>query len=1062
MSENESIKRLTRLISAISKGRVDEIETESESFDSELTDSEELKELQQEVVALARKHLQAKEFILNLSEGNLDVEAPRGNRLIDPFKELQANLRHLVWQTREIAKGDYSQQIDFLGDFSTSFNSMVEALVEKKKVEEALRESKFFFEESQRAASIGSYKTNFITGFWESSEILDQIFGIDKDYCRSITGWIQIVHPEDQEMMIGYLSNEVIANRPFDKEYRIIRQNDGEIRWVHGLGKVEFGYEGKIISMIGTIQDISDRKRVEEALRLNEEKYRNIFDNSVEGIFQTTLSGQLQIVNPAFARLFGYESPEEMIAHVTDAKKQLYAKPEDRNRFVALLQKQGVLHNFEMRFKRKDETLFWVSINARIIRDDDGNPLYIEGTFVDITKRKLVEGQIKLDEARLESLLKINQHPADSIQELLDFALDEVISLTGSKIGYIYFYDEDKKEFTLNTWSKEVMKQFTVAEPQTIYELDKTGLWGETVRQRRPILINDFAEADPLKKGIPEIHSALHKFLTIPVYSLGHIVAVVGVGNKSDDYNDLDIRQLNLMMDSVWKIVQRKKTEEAITMSEARLRRAELASRSGNWELHLDSQIVYASEGARIVYGLNKNQVDYSLIKTIPLPEYRTLLNEAMKKLVEDNIPYDIEFKIRIADTGIIKDIHSLAILDKEKQTVFGIIQDVSVQKRTEEALRESQLQLSNAIKIAHLGSWEYDGINDLFTFNDPFYAIFRTTALNVGGYTMSSADYASRFVFPEDIPLVGVEIQKIVEANDYDFNHQLEHRILYADGEVGYMAVKLFLVKDENGKTIKSYGINQDITERIKTEEILRKSEAELREINAAKDKFFSIISHDLKSPFNSIIGLSNLLVEQIQGKNVEGIEEYASIIQKSSMQVFDLLVNLLEWSRSQTGRMEFSPEYVEMVALINEVIELLSDSAHQKSITIHREFPRNMIAFIDKAMISTILRNLISNAIKFTRPDGQIVISAELKNDKVIIAISDNGVGIKKEIIEKLFRIDENHSMPGTLKEKGTGLGLILCKEFIEKHGGEIWVESEVGRGSTFYFSVTKNNER
>ena len=1063
MSESESIKRLTRLISAISNGRVDEIETESESFASEWTDSEELKELQQEVVALARKHLQTKEFILNLSEGNLDVEAPRGNRLIDPFKELQANLRHLVWQTREIAKGDYGQQIDFMGNFSDSFNSLVNALVEKKKVEEALRESKFFFEESQRAASIGSYKTNFITGFWESSEILDQIFGIDKDYCRSITGWIQIVHPEDQKMMNGYLINEVIAkHQPFDKEYRIIRQNDGETRWVNGQGKVEFGPEGKIISMIGTIQDISDRKRVEEALRLNEEQYRNIFDNSIEGIFQTTLSGQLQIVNPAFARLFGYESPEEMIAHVTDAKKQLYAKPEDRSRFVALLQKQGLLHNFEVRFKRKDETLFWVSINARIIRDDEGNPLYIEGTFVDITKRKLVEEQIKLDEARLESLLKINQHPAESIQQLLDFALDEVISLTGSKIGYIYFYDEDKKEFTLNTWSKEVMKQCTVAEPQTIYELDKTGLWGEAVRQRRPILINDFAEADPLKKGIPEGHSALHKFLTIPVYSLGHIVAVVGVGNKSDDYNDLDIRQLNLMMDSVWKIVQRKKTEEAITMSEARLRRAELASRSGNWELHLDSQIVYASEGARMVYGLNKNQVDYSLIKTIPLPEYRALLNEAMKKLVEDNIPYDIEFKIRIADTGIIKDIHSLAILDKEKQTVFGIIQDVSVQKRTEEALRESQLQLSNAIKIAHLGSWEYDAINDLFTFNDPFYAIFRTTALNVGGYTMSSADYTSRFVFPEDIPLVGIEIQKIAEANDYDFNHQLEHRILYADGEVGYMAVKLFLVKDENGKTIKSYGINQDITERIKTEEILRKSEAELREINAAKDKFFSIISHDLRSPFNSILGLSNLLVEQIQEKNYEGIEEYAEIIQKSSMRVFDLLMNLLEWSRSQTGRMEFSPEYVEMVALINEVIELLSDSAHQKSITIHRELPRNMIAFIDKAMISTILRNLISNAIKFTRPDGQIIISAELKKDKVIIAISDNGVGIKNENIEKLFRIDENHSMPGTLKEKGTGLGLILCKEFIEKHGGEIWVESEVGRGSTFYFSVTKDSER
>ena len=486
MSESESIKQITKLISALSNGRVEEVEAESESFALDWIDSEELKELHQEVLALARKHLQTKEFILNLSKGNLETEAPQGNRLVDPFKELQANLRNLVWQTLEIAQGDYNQQIDFLGDFSDSFNSLVNDLVETKKVEEALRESEFFLKESQRVAFIGSYKTDFITGFSESSEILSQIFGIDKDSVLSVPGWLQIIHPDDQEMMNDYFIHVVVAkHQSFNKEYRIIRQNDGETRWVHGRGEVAFNAEGEIISMIGTTQDITDRKLIEDALQKSEERFRNIFDNSVEGIFQSTLSGRLQIVNPAFARLFGYESPEEMIANVTDIKEQLYAKSEDRSRFIALLQKNGLLQDFEVQFKRKDEILFWVSINARINLDDEGNPLYIEGTFVDITKRKLVEEQIKLDEARLESLLRINQHPANTIQELLDFALDEVISLTGSKIGYIYFYDENKMEFTLNTWSKEVMKQCTVAEQQTIYELEKTGLWGEAVRQRR-------------------------------------------------------------------------------------------------------------------------------------------------------------------------------------------------------------------------------------------------------------------------------------------------------------------------------------------------------------------------------------------------------------------------------------------------------------------------------------------------------------------------------------------------------------------------------------------------
>jgi PAS domain S-box-containing protein len=248
------------------------------------------------------------------------------------------------------------------------------------------------------------------------------------------------------------------------------------------------------------------------------------------------------------------------------------------------------------------------------------------------------------------------------------------------------------------------------------------------------------------------------------------------------------------------------------------------------------------------------------------------------------------------------------------------------------------------------------------------------------------------------------------------------------------------------------------DITERKLAEDALKESETHLRELVATKDKFFSILAHDLKSPFNSILGLSNMLVEQVREKNYEGIEEYAGIIQKSTQRVFDLLMNLLEWARTQTGRMDFSREYIELGALINEVIELLGESARQKSITIIKELPRNMLVFADKAMINTILRNLISNAIKFTYSGGQVVISADKKPSELMISISDNGIGIKKEVIGKLFRIDETYIAPGTQDEKGTGLGLILCKEFIEKHGGKIWVESEVGKGSLFCFTIPK----
>jgi PAS domain S-box-containing protein len=255
--------------------------------------------------------------------------------------------------------------------------------------------------------------------------------------------------------------------------------------------------------------------------------------------------------------------------------------------------------------------------------------------------------------------------------------------------------------------------------------------------------------------------------------------------------------------------------------------------------------------------------------------------------------------------------------------------------------------------------------------------------------------------------------------------------------------------------------GFTIDITERKAAEEALKRSEARLIELNATKDKFFSIISHDLKSPFNSLMGFSNLLVEQVEQNDFQGIEEYARIIQLSSRRVMDLLENLLQWSRSQTGRLEFSPEFIELGQVVKEVTELMYDMAVQKTIQINNNTPPKTVVYADKHMMETILRNLISNAIKFTHPGGTIQINAEIRKGDLQVSVADTGVGIPKEQISKLFRIEESYSTPGTLKEHGTGLGLILCKDFVEKHGGRIWAESASNGqmyqgGSTFKFTI------
>ncbi|MFZ1731321.1 MAG: ATP-binding protein [Bacteroidota bacterium] len=247
-----------------------------------------------------------------------------------------------------------------------------------------------------------------------------------------------------------------------------------------------------------------------------------------------------------------------------------------------------------------------------------------------------------------------------------------------------------------------------------------------------------------------------------------------------------------------------------------------------------------------------------------------------------------------------------------------------------------------------------------------------------------------------------------------------------------------------------------RDIGDRVKAEQDIRLKNAELQKLNAEKDKFFSIIAHDLKSPFNSIVGMSELLAEQVTVKDFEGIEKYTDIILQSSHRAMDLLANLMDWSLSQTGRMHFNPEYFETVSLINDAMLLFSDIASQKSIVISKNIPAHAPVFADKAMISTVLRNLISNALKFNNPGGRIVISAVAENDQVTISVADTGVGISDEDIGKLFRIDDSYTTVGTQNEKGTGLGLILCMEFIEKHNSRIRVQSQVGKGSTFSFTL------
>jgi signal transduction histidine kinase len=246
------------------------------------------------------------------------------------------------------------------------------------------------------------------------------------------------------------------------------------------------------------------------------------------------------------------------------------------------------------------------------------------------------------------------------------------------------------------------------------------------------------------------------------------------------------------------------------------------------------------------------------------------------------------------------------------------------------------------------------------------------------------------------------------------------------------------------------------DITQRKINEQVISDSENHLRELNATKDKLFSIISHDLRGPFCSLIGFSELLTEKIRNRDLKGIEMFSRMIHDSSWRAMDLLSNLLEWSKIQTDKIKFSPGEIDISKIIGGVIELLKPAAIQKSISISKYIPEHLFVHADNSMINAVIRNLISNAIKFTKPEGRVIVSANQQDDKLLIEVIDNGIGIDKATIDNLFEDGTNVSTPGTQNEPGTGLGFIICKEFVAIHGGELWAESEVGKGSKFSFTL------